>query len=835
MGASAWADVMTTMTGLLGPTDNSNNFAVYKSKALTLAAGDSYTYTFVNYNKGTSGEGEWENWAVEANNGTNYLDFRADGGYWGALPTSPASTGVWSSVSETKTEWLEEYNGVTVTVTVSRSNDGTTFNVAHSATTKTKGEYSGTYTATISASDEITFYLTNEDSHQIITSVVKNGTEFSYASSESAYVDAANAATNYNGASVSNLYIVNTQYRDWGTSDGTMKFNSGGKVSYYKFDLTAIKNKLTADGGTITGATFNVYGISSDNGKDVIKVRVLGYNPEWSSSTITYSGDGTGITNNSGTITGVVTATGSFQPLDDTTERTINTGNTLSENALTYVNSAIAEDKDYVTIALSANTSRAAVLNTYANLTFTYTALVVYEATFTETNSLNPTITVYTDENRTTEIEKNVLEANTTYYYKAVLAGYEDYTGSFTVGTENPSVEFTMTAKTRYTFTLNAVSGETVIKALYTDADSYEGKTYYLTAPAYLTDDNNVVTYVNDNNSSSANEKYGKSYTSTSSTATQTVSFTAYTGEAWFFEGEEIDGATEYTTSTFRGRSSNGSTGVLTAKIIKNLEAGTYKVTARVIGKADKTCSMYKTSTEGDKIFDVTTSTSGAFGVGVITLDAATDIVANGGNYTSSDNGWGFDYILIEKGVSTTVGATGYSTFASSYALDLAHLPSGLTAYYASAVDASSVTLTKATAAVPAETGLILKGTANKAYSIPFAASGTALSGNKLVGCTSEKVLEANESYYVLVSNSGTAEFQSLAEHGATIPAGKAYLNAAAGARLSIVFEDESTGISTIENANILGNGAIYNLNGQRVEKAQKGLYIIDGKKVMMK
>lgn len=42
------------------------------------------------------------------------------------------------------------------------------------------------------------------------------------------------------------------------------------------------------------------------------------------------------------------------------------------------------------------------------------------------------------------------------------------------------------------------------------------------------------------------------------------------------------------------------------------------------------------------------------------------------------------------------------------------------------------------------------------------------------------------------------------------------------------------TGISLVENATV-NNGVIYNLNGQKVQNAQKGLYIINGKKVVVK
>ena len=41
------------------------------------------------------------------------------------------------------------------------------------------------------------------------------------------------------------------------------------------------------------------------------------------------------------------------------------------------------------------------------------------------------------------------------------------------------------------------------------------------------------------------------------------------------------------------------------------------------------------------------------------------------------------------------------------------------------------------------------------------------------------------------------------------------------------------TSISTVKS-NVMNN-AIYNLNGQKVQKAQRGLYIINGKKVVVK
>ena len=46
-------------------------------------------------------------------------------------------------------------------------------------------------------------------------------------------------------------------------------------------------------------------------------------------------------------------------------------------------------------------------------------------------------------------------------------------------------------------------------------------------------------------------------------------------------------------------------------------------------------------------------------------------------------------------------------------------------------------------------------------------------------------------------------------------------------------FKDEATGISTIENGQWTNDNVIYNLAGQRLNKMQKGINIINGKKVL--
>ena len=80
-------------------------------------------------------------------------------------------------------------------------------------------------------------------------------------------------------------------------------------------------------------------------------------------------------------------------------------------------------------------------------------------------------------------------------------------------------------------------------------------------------------------------------------------------------------------------------------------------------------------------------------------------------------------------------------------------------------------------------------------------------------------------------------KFADTGNHAATVPANKAYLQAPAGAnarQLTIIFEGGVTAIEAIstENDDV---PAVFNLSGQQVKNPDKGLYIINGKKVIIK
>ena len=103
------------------------------------------------------------------------------------------------------------------------------------------------------------------------------------------------------------------------------------------------------------------------------------------------------------------------------------------------------------------------------------------------------------------------------------------------------------------------------------------------------------------------------------------------------------------------------------------------------------------------------------------------------------------------------------------------------------------------------------------------------IEGNVLKG-TAEEIDAAGK--YILAQPEGEPVGFYLA-NGGKIAAGKAYLEVPAGTEVKafLFSEDDATGIANVEKT--IENGAIYNLAGQRISKMQKGVNIINGKKVL--
>ena len=180
--------------------------------------------------------------------------------------------------------------------------------------------------------------------------------------------------------------------------------------------------------------------------------------------------------------------------------------------------------------------------------------------------------------------------------------------------------------------------------------------------------------------------------------------------------------------------------------------------------------------------------------------------------------------------VTVDIKATG-STFSSAYAIDCDNLPAGVTAYKVTKMTASEVTATEVTGQVAANTGLILKADAAGTYDIPVVASGTDISAtNLLKAAVAATEVAANEAYGLK-----DGKFNKLS--AGTIPANKAYLPATAvsAPELSIVFGGEATGIADVRGKMEDVRSDFFDLQGRKVAQPAKGLYIVNGKKVVIK
>ena len=135
---------------------------------------------------------------------------------------------------------------------------------------------------------------------------------------------------------------------------------------------------------------------------------------------------------------------------------------------------------------------------------------------------------------------------------------------------------------------------------------------------------------------------------------------------------------------------------------------------------------------------------------------------------------------------------------------------------------------------IPAGTAVVIGGTYYNKVSATATANTT---GNVLKG--SDGTVTGGDGIYALSTLGGTAPvgFYPLTDTNIKIPAGKAYLNLSGSTvkAFTFVFDDDATGIEeTLSNSPLKGEN-IYNVAGQRIQKMQKGINIVNGKKVMVK
>lgn len=209
--------------------------------------------------------------------------------------------------------------------------------------------------------------------------------------------------------------------------------------------------------------------------------------------------------------------------------------------------------------------------------------------------------------------------------------------------------------------------------------------------------------------------------------------------------------------------------------------------------------------------------------------------------------------VVVPSSISTTITTYGYASFSSNYALDFTSV-NNAEAYIATSKNGNSIRTQKVTGTVAAGTGLILKSTNGGAadVTIPVTSeTGTYYNTqtdpvNYLFAINSDyDLIKADEgtNYVLSVQTIDETEKVVFAPIGETtsapVKAGQAglWLPASSGEAyaLTLFFSEDVTGINTVKTNNPQAGKVYYNLQGQRVSEPKQGIYVVEGKKVLVK
>ena len=383
-------------------------------------------------------------------------------------------------------------------------------------------------------------------------------------------------------------------------------------------------------------------------------------------------------------------------------------------------------------------------------------------------------------------------------------------------------------AKT-YSYTVDSSLGTNLGTGSY-----FEGETVYVGYPRYEVVGTDLY------QANATNKEYRATIELTEDNIQKTITYNKVydTSVAFYSEAENIEGVTPTTTGNIPVRASNAM-GATTSEdvVITTLPAGKYILHVGIFTSKSSLDVLSVNFGIGENTFEA------QFGAVNLNEVASEEFEVGSSEdisfLASSSDGAQFDYIWIEQTdapLAIPTIAEGYVTFSSGKALDFTTKTTK--AYIAESISGNTVKM-KRVYLVPANTGLVLQGTGNENIPILEEAAED-VSANLLKAADGSKVAASVEGtyHYVFAKQNDVFGFYNLTAE-TTVERGKAYLEtttelAEGGAR--IVFDDaETTGISSMHNAPCTMQNEIFNLNGQRVVKAQKGLYIQNGKKFMVK
>ena len=379
-----------------------------------------------------------------------------------------------------------------------------------------------------------------------------------------------------------------------------------------------------------------------------------------------------------------------------------------------------------------------------------------------------------------------------------------------------------------WSYTVNAQYGETT--TVIGSGSNFEGEKVSVPYKEYINVDG--ILYRTDTQDNS----FKRVFELTEDNLVKTVTYlkSDFSNVVYYSEGEDIEGASVVNTGNADARCSGAAAGYATDDLkFVTLKPGTYKITCCVYSPTSAGGS-FSIKNGDEEVFGFTSGNANrtSFYSPELTFTETTELSMAKGSANAA-----YDLIYIQKTISNSsldITSAGYATFAPAGNVTI---PSGVTVYTVKVNDDNETITLKALdadAVLPAGHGVLVAGAAGEYTFEGTLADATELTDNDLKVADGTTV--ADGSQYGLAMPDGKVGFYKI-KSGDTMAEGKAYLqvNSADAAKMSFfALDGETTGINAVEASKAADN-AFYTLQGVRVAKPSKGLYIMGGKKVIVK
>ncbi len=211
--------------------------------------------------------------------------------------------------------------------------------------------------------------------------------------------------------------------------------------------------------------------------------------------------------------------------------------------------------------------------------------------------------------------------------------------------------------------------------------------------------------------------------------------------------------------------------------------------------------------------------------------------VVSGTKYKFSVSGskmnlYGFEFVPSTSGDAILISKYEWATFVSGKALDFTS--SLAKAYVVTGHTGTAIAKSNDVKKIPANTPLLLNAPKGS-YIIPVTAEPGTITTNMLKAGTGAAIsAESGKTRYVLGVDGDNAQFQKINATPATVAVGKAYLEF--DEEIASRTLDFGGDVTAIKNVKVgTEDNVYYDLQGRRVLYPTKGLYIVNGKKIIIK